>query len=312
MATLVEIFAAIGVLLLLPKLYSFLSFVWTYTLRPSSVGQYLHGPIPAWAVVTGASDGIGKSVAGELYDRGFNLILHGRNEQKVRAVVESLRARGGPREVRYLIADAGTPGHNFPKLVEPFKDLNITLVVNNVGGNSNMRDARVDQCSETELLQVFHLNASFPLFFTRVLLPQLRASAKHGPVLVQFVGSLAGEIGPPRLPLYAASKAFLKGLTRALDNDERAGVPSGVRFAYMYVGEVVTNSMKTDVTLGSPSAETFAKGYVDLIGCGWRRYHPYMIHAVMDWFMQGLGEGVVDGFVTKRMAEIVAAAEKSR
>ncbi|OCH94860.1 NAD-P-binding protein [Obba rivulosa] len=312
MATLIEVLAAVGVLLLIPKVYGLLSFIWLYV-RPSSVHNYLHGPKPAWAIVTGASDGIGKAIAQELYDKGFNLILHGRSEQKVRAVVEGLRARStatGARDVRYFLADAGAPGHDFAKLVAPYSDLNITLVVHNVGGSSDVRNERLDKRSEAEMLCDFHLNAAFPLFLTRVLLPQLRTSAKHGPVLVQFVGSLASEIGPPRLPLYAASKAFLKGLTRALDNDERAWSPTGVHFTYMYVGEVVTNSMKTDVSLGSPSAETFAKAYVARIGCGWRRYHPYVIHAIQDWFMQGLGENVVDRFVMKRMGELVVQLEK--
>ena len=72
-----------------------------------------------------------------MYNRGFNLILHGRNEQKVRAVVEGLRARGGGagREVRYFIADASKPGHDFAALIAPFKDLHITLVYHNVGGS---------------------------------------------------------------------------------------------------------------------------------------------------------------------------------
>jgi len=65
------------------------------------------------------------------------------------------------------------------------------------------------------------------------------------------------------------------------------------------------------VSLGSPSAETFAKAYVARIGCGWRLYHPYMVHAVQDWFMQGLGERAVDMFVAQRMRQLVAESEKN-
>ena len=70
-----------------------LDFVWFYCLRPSSAHRYIHGPAP-YALVTGASDGIGKAIAHELYDHGFNLILHGRNEEKLRKVADEIRARG--------------------------------------------------------------------------------------------------------------------------------------------------------------------------------------------------------------------------
>ena len=110
-----------------------LDFVWFYCLRPSSVHRYIHGP-PAYALVTGASDGIGKSVARELYDNGFNLILHGRNEEKLRKVADEIRARG-TRDVQYFIADASNPQHDFAELVKPFSELNITVVLHNVGGS---------------------------------------------------------------------------------------------------------------------------------------------------------------------------------
>ena len=62
--------AVFGLVLGCPLVYRFLSFVWIYFIRPSSVNKYLTGPAP-YALVTGATDGIGKAVAKELYRRGF-------------------------------------------------------------------------------------------------------------------------------------------------------------------------------------------------------------------------------------------------
>lgn len=113
---------------------------WFYFLRPSSVRKYLHGPAP-YAIVTGATDGIGKAVARELYARGFNLIIHGRNEEKIRKVIDEIKAVRGNGDIRYFVADAQKAGHDFAQLLAPFADLNITLVINNVGG-AYIRGAR--------------------------------------------------------------------------------------------------------------------------------------------------------------------------
>lgn len=135
MITVVQLLTGVGALFCLRQAYRFSRFIWIYCFRPSSVGKYLHGPTP-YALVTGASDGIGKAVATELYDKGFNLIIHGRNEEKTRKVAEELKA-GGTRDVKYFLSAVNEPNVDFEKLVEPFKGLNITLVVNNVGGGGN-------------------------------------------------------------------------------------------------------------------------------------------------------------------------------
>lgn len=111
------------------------SFVWFYYLRPSSIHKFLHGKEP-YALITGASDGIGRAIAQELYEKGFNLILHGRNETKLKGVIEQIHAgaKDAKRDIRYFIAPADAPDVDFKKIAEQFKDLRITLFINNVGG----------------------------------------------------------------------------------------------------------------------------------------------------------------------------------
>lgn len=130
----------VGAVVVANQALHFLQFIWFYFLRPSSVRKFLHGPAP-YALVTGATDGIGKAVAHELFRRGFNLIIHGRNEEKIRKVIAEIKAGGGNGDVRYFVADASKGGHDFAQLLAPFADLNITLVINNVGG-AYMRGAK--------------------------------------------------------------------------------------------------------------------------------------------------------------------------
>ncbi|CCM02152.1 uncharacterized protein FIBRA_04230 [Fibroporia radiculosa] len=308
MASLTEYLALVAVAFLAPQLYRFINFIWLYFLRPCTVHEYLHTS-PSYALITGASDGIGKALAQELYDRGFSLILHGRNEEKMRKVCDQIR-RQGSRNVHYFIADASAEGHDFAKMMEPFKDLHITLVVHNVG-SSELRWEKTDGLSEEYLLDIVRRNALFPMLLTRVLLPKLRAAAKSGPVLVQFIGSQAGDISPPRLGLYAGSKSFLKALARSLDTDELVWeTPSGVRFEYLLVGQVQSNSMQISTSIGTPSSERFAKAIVARMGCGWRKYAPYMPHAVMQWSMEAMGENVVDMFTAQAIGELTKKLEK--
>ncbi|KAH9902486.1 NAD-P-binding protein [Cubamyces lactineus] len=312
MVSVVDALAVLGVVLSLPYLYRFTYSVWLYFLRPTKIHHYLHGDAP-YAFVTGATDGIGKATAGELYDRGFNLILHGRNEKKMQKVIGELRARGNRNaDIRYVLADAAKPGHDFEKMIAPFKDLNITLVIHNVGGSNGVQPERLDERPEDYIHTLVHWNALFPLLLTRVLLPQLRRSAKHGPVLVQFVGSLAGDISPPRLSIYAASKRFLEALTRGLDNDEHYfDGPTGVRFTYLAVGPVNSASMPQKPSLNTPTSEQFAKAIIARTGCGLRRVAPYAMHAISQVVVEALGQRTVDYYTAEEMKTLIKTYQKS-
>jgi 17beta-estradiol 17-dehydrogenase / very-long-chain 3-oxoacyl-CoA reductase len=131
----------IGLIACLTKLRNVLDFLWFYFLRPTNRWQqYLQGPSP-YAVVTGASDGIGKSTAKELYDKGFNLILHGRNEKKLKDVVAEIQSANSKRtgqvqDVKYFLEDASKAGTDFEGIAKRFEGLNITIFVNNVGGST--------------------------------------------------------------------------------------------------------------------------------------------------------------------------------
>ena len=131
----------IGLITFLSKLRSFLDFFWFYFLRPKDRWQkYLQGPSP-YAIVTGATAGIGRSTAQELYDKGFNLILHGRDEKKLKDVVAEIQSAqskrtGQVQDVKYFLEDASKAGINFEGIAKRFEGLNITILVNNVGGST--------------------------------------------------------------------------------------------------------------------------------------------------------------------------------
>ncbi|KZT70376.1 NAD(P)-binding protein [Daedalea quercina L-15889] len=294
----------VGAIVIVIQAFHFLQFLWFYLFEPSSVRSYLHGPAP-YALVTGATDGIGKAVAQELFAKGFNLIIHGRNEAKIQKVVEELKAQGRG-DIRYFIADATKSGYNFDQLLEPFHDLHITIVIHNVGGNY-MNEGKIDDYSAAELVELVNWNVTFHLLLTRALLPQLRTTAVHGPVIVEFVGSQVADGPMPSMVVYAATKAFLRILARGLNTEERFwGTPSGVRFAYLAVGGVSSAGNPLTVSATQPTAADFGKALVEKIGSSRWNYAPYLPHAIMGSVASWFSDSMVDRFVlglTKQMHE---------
>ena len=121
----------LGVVLLLRWTYKFCHFILPY-LQSRSVERFLHGA-DTYALVTGASDGIGKAIAQELYAKGFCLILHGRDEKKLWKTADDIReSRDAMKDIKVWVADATSPDIDFEGIVAQWEKLDLSLVVHNV------------------------------------------------------------------------------------------------------------------------------------------------------------------------------------
>ena len=126
-ATLLTLIGGYVALKALYRTVSYLSLI----CGPSTTSRLIHSP-KSYALVTGASDGLGRATALELYKRGFNIILHGRNEDKLRKMQAEMQQKG-VKDVRIWVQNAGDEKIDFEAAVKQWDDLEITLVVNNVG-----------------------------------------------------------------------------------------------------------------------------------------------------------------------------------
>ncbi|KAF7342034.1 putative short chain dehydrogenase protein [Mycena venus] len=304
-----QIVNTLGIITAVYILSKVFDLLWVFS-RPSNLHRYLHrkNGEPAWALVTGASDGIGKALCFELASRGFNVVLHGRNRSKLETVHDALRQAHPTREFRVLILDATTcqkDGVSLAPLAAELADLHLTVLINNAGGQRD--DFRcMHEYTKQELIDSVNLNATFTLLMTHAFLPTL---IKNAPSLCVNVGSLADN-GVPTVASYAASKNFVNGLSRSLAN-EMLLQGHDVTFMAMRVGMVTgTVEVKMKRTLTTPDTVTFARALLNRVGCGRTVVVPYVAHALQQMAVDLLPEGLKNRILVSEISKLKAEGLK--
>jgi len=169
------------------------------------------------AIVTGASSGIGLSVARRWVERGGRVALVARTRSKLEEVVAELgpaRARAFPLDVQDLGALERLPG----EVVEHFGRLDV--VVNNAGTNHR---GPIQGFPPAKLAEIITTNLTAPIVLTRAAAPIV----ERGGAIIQ-VASIAGMVPVPGEATYSASKAGLRAFARAAFFDlESRGVHVG-------------------------------------------------------------------------------------
>ena len=290
--------AALGGLWASYHLYKLASFTWLHFLRPSSLHRYKKvdsDQDAAWALVTGASDGIGKGFAEELCHRGFNVILHGRNEQKLNGVKADVQRRWPAVQVRHLILDAASSTGDEAKLraaVEELKDVNLKVLVNNVGGGADENPLfRALQNQTNERVNMFiDVNAGFATQLTRLLLPQL---IKQQPALVINVSSGVAELPVPYISILSGCKAYNTAWSRSMQGEMWAE-GHDIEFLTILMGTVATERTKRTENLMQPSSRKMASSSLDAVGCGKTEIWAYWGHALQFALLPLLPTSVVE------------------
>ena len=179
------------------------------------------------AVVTGASRGIGKGIAGALAREGCKLVICARTEDTLAAAAESLREDGA--EVCPVAADVTEPGaadRIVDAALAAYGQLNV--LVNNVGGNNR---TPFPEQSDQEWDEVIAANLLSGVRLTRAAVPHL-AAAGGGSVV--FIASIWGrEVGGS--PVYVSTKAAAIGLASSL---ARELAPQNIRVNSVAPGSI--------------------------------------------------------------------------
>jgi uncharacterized protein len=153
-----------------------------------------------WALITGASAGIGAEFARTLARDGMSCVLSARREDRLRALATELEQRYQVA-TRVVIADLADVGGT-DRLLEGIKDLHIDVFINNAGlGYSG----RFDKQDTERLRGLVQVNCVAPVVLASRLIPPMRERGRGAMIVL---GSIAGRQSLPRHAIYAASKAF--------------------------------------------------------------------------------------------------------
>ena len=161
------------------------------------------------AIVTGASRGIGRAIALELAKQGATVIGTATSESGAAGITEALQQAGGKGRGAVLnVNDAAAADAFIDATVKEFGGLNV--LVNNAGITKDqlamrMKDDEFDAVIDTNLRAVFRLSRA-------VVRPMMKA--RGGRII--NITSVVGSSGNPGQANYAAAKAGVAGMTRAL------------------------------------------------------------------------------------------------
>ncbi len=164
-----------------------------------------YGP---WAIVTGASAGIGRAIATELAARGLNIIAVARRQALLDTLQQELAEDHGV-EVRTINVDLTDP-ESISKIELLTSDLEIGLVVPNAG--VELSGSFIHSSLEANE-RMLALNVTAPMQMAKIFGAKM-AGRGHGGIL--FISSLFGYQGIPHVANYAATKAYILSLGEAL------------------------------------------------------------------------------------------------
>lgn len=302
--------------------YKIASFFAAY-LRPSQLHRYVYddadGNSP-WALVTGASDGVGVAFADQLAAAGLNVVLHGRNKAKLEGVRQRLAEKHPQRQFRLFVADAARVCHptttatapaDLPidQLVEThLGDLHLTVLINNAGGGLTAPTyGSLAETSSARIVENTMLNGVFPLVLTaRVLeLFQRRRQspeASRNPALVMNIGSLA-DMGMPFVTPYAASKVLMLAATSMARRElEALGQGASVQILAVRFGVVTgVSHTKTTPRLMEPNTATMARAALARTGSGRDVVVGYLPQALLNLTLSPMPAGMLDNVFKKVM-----------
>ena len=180
-----------------------------------------------WALVTGASAGIGVALAKELAAGGTNLVLTARRKDRLEELAATLRADHKVKAEVFVadLADPLAPEKIFAFTKE--KGIEIDLLINNAGFG---RYGELPSVEKQLLLDMVQVNCLAVVHLTRLYLPEMIAR-RRGYVLI--LASTASFQAVPYISTYAATKAFDLLLAEGLAEEMK---PHGIRVCALCPG----------------------------------------------------------------------------
>jgi 17beta-estradiol 17-dehydrogenase / very-long-chain 3-oxoacyl-CoA reductase len=253
-----------------------------------------------WAVVTGATAGIGLGFAQELARRKMSVVLISRTQDKLKEAEQAIKAKSPAAQVKLITLDFATAdAAAYQAVADQLKTLNVGLLVNNVGVSYD-HAAFLGEIDDALVDRLIAVNVTALTRMTRMLLPGM-LERKRGAIL--NIGSAAGLIpcGDPLYAVYSGTKAYVDFFSRSLHMELRStGVDVQCSVPYFVVSNM---SRIRRPSLMAPTAITYARAALNKIGYG-ATVVPYWPHALQHFVITHAPRMLVDRMVWNHHADV--------
>ncbi|KAF8971066.1 3-ketoacyl-CoA reductase [Flammula alnicola] len=245
----------------------------------------------AWAVVTGATDGIGKEFALQLAKAGFNILVVARNQELLSQTAEEIATKYKVSTAIHSIDFAKAGEAEYDAFSVNCEGRDIGVLVNNVGKSHAMPAYLVDTPKD-EIKDIVSVNVNATLRVTYAILPGM-VQRKRG--LILNIGSFAGSVPSPMLATYSGTKAFLATFTSALAEEVAKDNITVEHVNTYFVVSKLSKIRKSSLLIPKPSP--YVRSVLSKVGlaCG-AAYSgrpntstPFWSHALLDYALTLIG-----------------------
>lgn len=246
-----------------------------------------------WAVITGATDGIGRAYAFKMASLKMNVVLLSRTKDKLEDVAREIQNKYPNIKTQIAICDYSDFNENARNtLWNKIQNLDIGVLINNVG-ISYEYPKYFHELTTNEVARLMEMNVGSTTWMTHMILPGMM-ERKRGSIV--NIASAAGCHTMPLLSQYSAAKGYIVMFSRGLNAECRS---SGVSISCQTPFYIATKLAKLRSSFMVPTPEAYVEKGVRWIGYDNSVVSPFWIHAIQGWMIEHLPASIVENQILK-------------